>query len=341
MPINNISLSNTFGQLVTTVQSILTSLNLLETSNYSKTSGTLTISSSGTGLDVQSDANFQASTRFYANTQFDTWITATNIRVSESSTLSGISFTPTKLSILGSSTIPFTAAFVVNRGEATTPSTANAEIRWNETNSYWDIRDVNNPSNYHKIITKSDYATTSANGIVTLNTTVTSTADNLAATPSTVKYVYDIATNTFGVANNAQSYAISAFGVANNAQSYAVSGFVAANSSNSVAVSAFNTANIANNRISNTYYFTTTSAANKTLANRERCFITANNIEVTLPASPSNNHSCIVGVENFTNTIIKNNGTNIRRVNDTFRIDVANVTITFTYVDSRIGWFVE
>jgi len=42
---------------------------------------------------------------------------------------------------------------VINRGEASNPANANAQIRWNESAAYWDLRDVNNPTSYSKILT--------------------------------------------------------------------------------------------------------------------------------------------------------------------------------------------
>jgi hypothetical protein len=46
-------------------------------------------------------------------------------------------------------TIGSTSALSVNRGV----SGANAAIRWNEPSKYWDIRDVDNPTSYSKILT--------------------------------------------------------------------------------------------------------------------------------------------------------------------------------------------
>ena len=40
----------------------------------------------------------------------------------------------------------------INRGSPGNPG-ANAELRWNDANSYWDLRDVNNPTVYNQIIT--------------------------------------------------------------------------------------------------------------------------------------------------------------------------------------------
>ena len=46
------------------------------------------------------------------------------------------------------SNIGVISSFGVNRG-----ASANASIRWNEPNQYWDIRDVNNPTSYSQILT--------------------------------------------------------------------------------------------------------------------------------------------------------------------------------------------
>jgi hypothetical protein len=53
------------------------------------------------------------------------------------------------LTINADAAVPLTGTFASSRG----PANANAEIRWNELQGYWDIRDVNNPSSYSKILT--------------------------------------------------------------------------------------------------------------------------------------------------------------------------------------------
>ena len=52
------------------------------------------------------------------------------------------------LTLNANSNTGITSTFGVNRGV-----NANAAIRWNEANTYWDIRDVNNPTSYSRIIT--------------------------------------------------------------------------------------------------------------------------------------------------------------------------------------------
>ena len=54
-----------------------------------------------------------------------------------------------KFELNANSIVGLTSFYSVNRGVS-----ANAQIRWNEANTYWDIRDVNNPANtYSKILT--------------------------------------------------------------------------------------------------------------------------------------------------------------------------------------------
>jgi hypothetical protein len=94
--------------------------------------------------------------------------------------------------INANSTVGQISSFNVNRGS----SGANASIRWNETQDYWDINDVNNPSSFSKILTAnliSDSLTSistdtfasslAANTldvkIVTANTSLKSYVDNL------------------------------------------------------------------------------------------------------------------------------------------------------------------
>lgn len=65
--------------------------------------------------------------------------------------------------VINGTTIYSTNTFTINAGSATGQvstfnvnrgiSGANASIRWNEPQSYWDIRDVNNPTSFSKILT--------------------------------------------------------------------------------------------------------------------------------------------------------------------------------------------
>lgn len=60
MPISSISLSNTFFQWLITTNSVVNELNKIETADYTKSSNTLFITSSGIGLRVVNTASFGA-----------------------------------------------------------------------------------------------------------------------------------------------------------------------------------------------------------------------------------------------------------------------------------------
>jgi hypothetical protein len=83
----------------------------------------------------------------------------------------------------------------------------------------------------------------------------------------------------------------------------------------------------------------TTTAASKTLANRERCTVTAAGQTITLPASPSAGWEVAITVAGtFTNTVIARNGVNIMSLAENMTIDHPDVTVTFYYVDATRGW---
>ena len=75
----------------------------------------------------------------------------------------------------------------------------------------------------------------------------------------------------------------------------------------------------------------TTTAVNKTLANLEKCSVTASGRTITLPATPSNGHECWVSVGNFTDTTVARNGSTIRGVADDAAINLAYQTVVFYY----------
>lgn len=65
---------------------------------------------------------------------------------------------------------------------------------------------------------------------------------------------------------------------------------------------------------------------------------TASGQTVTLPASPSPGDTVYIGVQNFIDTVVGRNGEPIMSVAQDMTIDTVNVTLTFTYIDSTIGW---
>ena len=82
----------------------------------------------------------------------------------------------------------------------------------------------------------------------------------------------------------------------------------------------------------------TTTAVDKTLANRERCFVTAATKTITLPASPVAGWEVAIGVGAFEDTVIVRNGKNIMGLAENLTINKQNVVVSLTFVDNTIGW---
>lgn len=86
-------------------------------------------------------------------------------------------------------------------------------------------------------------------------------------------------------------------------------------------------------------YTITTTAISKTLANRERCTVTAAGLTITLPASPLAGWEVAITVAGtFTDTIVARNGVNIMSLAENITIDKADVSVTLYYVDATRGW---
>lgn len=81
-----------------------------------------------------------------------------------------------------------------------------------------------------------------------------------------------------------------------------------------------------------------TGASGATLTAGEMFISTAATQTVTLPASPSAGDTVYIGVQNFTDTVVARNGENIMSTAEDMTIDSANTTLTFTYINSTIGW---
>ena len=126
---------------------------------------------------------------------------------------------------------PVTSSFIVNRGTANNQPNgipnANAAIRWNESNKYFDILDVNNGVLYSQIMT--------ANMI---SDSTTSTSTTTVPTNKGLTGAFIQANSAFSAANTADSKAVTA-------GSYANSAFSAANTADSKAVTAGSYANSA------------------------------------------------------------------------------------------------
>lgn len=86
-------------------------------------------------------------------------------------------------------------------------------------------------------------------------------------------------------------------------------------------------------------YSVTVTATSKTLADRERCTVTAAGQTITLPASPAAGAEVsITAAGSFTNTTVARNGQLIMGLAEDMMIDRSNVTVTLYYVDATRGW---
>jgi hypothetical protein len=86
-------------------------------------------------------------------------------------------------------------------------------------------------------------------------------------------------------------------------------------------------------------YTISTTATSKTLANRERCSVTAAGQTITLPANPLAGWEVSITIgDSFINTIVARNGQKLMGLEEDLTIDVPNVTVTLYYVDATLGW---
>lgn len=117
----------------------------------------------------------------------------------------------------------------VNRGL----SGANAALRWNEPQTYWDVLNVTS-NTYYRILTNEH-----------LNDTVTSTSTTTVATANSVNAVSINVSSSSAYANAAFLKANSAYGSQNTTGTYANSAYAAANTADSKAADAGSYANSA------------------------------------------------------------------------------------------------
>lgn len=87
-------------------------------------------------------------------------------------------------------------------------------------------------------------------------------------------------------------------------------------------------------------YTPSTTAVNKTLTANEFCVVTASGKTITLPATPAVGTQVAVGVQNFADTVLARNGSNIMALAQDVTLDVPNSSYEFIYVDSTRGWFI-
>jgi len=150
---------------------------------------------------------------------------------------------------------------VINRRSGMSPASMNAEIRWNDANSYWDLRDVNssNTTTYNQIITTKHVD----NSVLSTNTfnVATSFAANTILRYAQANYnatnaAFVHANASYDYANTVNNYAHGAYAFANttnvtltlyvaNTERYAQSAYQHANSGFNHANAAYLTANSA------------------------------------------------------------------------------------------------
>ncbi len=151
---------------------------------------------------------------------------------------------------------------VINRRSGMSPASMNAEIRWNDANSYWDLRDVNSPNTttYNQIITTKHVD----NSVLSTNTfnVATSFAANTILRYAQAGYnatnaSFVHANASFDYANTVNAYAHGAYAFSNTVNVYTASTERYAQSAYQHANSGFNHANAA--------YLTANSAQSNTI----------------------------------------------------------------------------
>jgi hypothetical protein len=203
--LTQINLANTFNDWVIVTDLIVNEVNAIGKGNYTKDTGLFTINSPGTGLQVSNNSLFTG------NVQITGAILASNTSINGSLSVSGntnltgnvyitnpITYYPNNFTLNANTTTAQNSSIIINRGI----TGQNAILRWNESNTYFDLLNVNN-SNYFRILTNEHLSSNSF-----FNSTV-----NVATSAA----VY--AANTFLQANDAVIYtfASSAYTKANNA----------------------------------------------------------------------------------------------------------------------------
>jgi hypothetical protein len=96
-----------------------------------------------------------------------------------------------------------------------------------------------------------------------------------------------------------------------------------------------------NNRVNFSSYGITTTSTNKSLSNLEYCTVTADSLQLTLPAGAIGNKVTVGVGGNFTNTQVLGNGSNIMGLADNFTIDSPYAVINFIYINSTLGWVIS
>ena len=154
------------------------------------TVNTITVSNTITGTDMTLSGNLIVSGSL-------TYVNTTTLNIGDNII--------TLNADLPSNTTPSeNSGFEINRG-----SSANVQLRWNETTDIWQT--TSDGTNYYSLITSANTSNASVAGIVTVVDSITNTSILTAASANSVKNAYDRAIDANTRAASAQSAAISAY----------------------------------------------------------------------------------------------------------------------------------
>lgn len=190
---NPLTTANTFLDWVVTTGALVQQNNDLAANNFYKNTGTLYLNDSILGLQANSAAQFLGRTTIL-NASVTNLTSTGNLIVSGTTTYQSNSFSTNAGSIYN-----VNGSYNVYR-----PYGQNASIRWNETNKYWDLLDVNNSNlstAYSQILT----ANLVSSSLLSNSTTTLATSNTVNALYSLVSSTSSGAANSFnctsGVAN--------------------------------------------------------------------------------------------------------------------------------------------
>lgn len=261
---------------------------------------TVTFSASGTGFVNVLQANTRVNTANVTVTEtvyapgaagyFNTLETNGQLTVGGDFVINGTTiFNSNIFTISADTTSPVTSEFSVSRGTGY----SNASIRWNESQKYFDTKDVDTDS-FYRILTDQHLTNT----LTSTDTLLVATANSVNALNNLIQTSNTFLQNEIAVAG---SYANSAYGSQNTTGSYANSAFRQANGAFAHANAAFASANNVAPQIQPAF-----TQANAAFIQANSAFSAANNATNTLRGT-NGQIAPVSGVVSFTS----NNGLEI------------------------------
>lgn len=201
---------------------------------------------------------------------FNTLSTVGSVQVGGNFIITGSTVYTTNTFTIGAGlAVPTNSLFAVYR-----PSAANAQIRWNESNKYFELNDVTvgtGNTNYYRILTDEFRNDSTYNGGST-NVATSNAVSYLQGVANTanvrLQSIETINTNQNTSITQVNQYAAAGYAHANNAfnssnlvNQYAASGYATANGANGLAAGAYGHANNAFNSSNNTNAYAVTGFA--------------------------------------------------------------------------------